>query len=334
VALLTRLLLSQGVLDYAGVEEGIKAQVVYGGRIGTNLLDMGLVTEEQLCKALEKCYGVPSVMIDSDGVDLNALHAIPEKFIRRYRVLPFWRRRMAIGLAMDDPDKKSIVADISYSTGFIIKPHVMPEHRLDRLLEHFFEIPARWRYTESYEEEVAPEDIQFALKQPVERLDARQAAEKLLQARRGREIPNIILGYAKNFFSRAALLVVRRREMLGLTGFSPQVDGEFFEGIQFTVEPRSVFEGVVESGMTYRGPLAKEGVGQAVVEMLGSGMPRSAFAAPVNLRGRVVNVLYGDAGPGRDIPGGLDEMVLLLNLASQAYERLVRERLEVSLKEN
>lgn len=331
MALLTRLLLDAGVLDYAGVEEAIKAQVLYGGRIGSNLLFLKLVSEEELCKALQKCHGTPSVVLDEGMVEPKALDAIPEKFIRNYRVFPFYRRSRAVGLAMVEP-RKGAIADISFSTGLIIKPFVTPEHRMDAMLEQFYGIPTPWRYTESYEEEVAPADVQAELSRPVPALPWDEADLRLQQAIRGKEIPNTILGFARRYFKRAVLFVVRGNELLSVGGFAE--DDTLPEGMDIDLNDPSVFVDVVRERTTWRGKPVQRGVEDRLMEVLGGAYPASSFVAPVSLRGRVVNVLYGDNGPKRGVRGDMSDMVLFLSHAAQAYDRLVRDRLHQSLKES
>lgn len=334
MALLTRLLLDDGLLDYEGVEEAHKAQVIYGGRIGTNLVELGLITEEQLCKVLEKAYGIPSVMLSSETIDEEAVTSIPEKFIRQYKVFPFGKRRITVSLAMADPSKRSVIADISYTTGLIIKPFVSPEHRLEKALEQYFDMPIPWRYTDSYEEDVAPEDIQEALNRPIEPLTLEEARKALEIATHGKEIPNAVLGFSKQYFQRAVLFVAKQDELIGLDGYSPPRKTGFAQGYRMSLQEPSVFADTVQHGTPFRGPLPERDLEEDFIDFVGGEMPNTAFLAPVTLRGRVVNVLYGDSGPHRSIPGDLSELALFLAQAAQAYERLIKQRVERTLKES
>jgi hypothetical protein len=331
--LLTRFLLEQGALDRQGMEEAIKAQVIYGGRIGTNLLTLNLVTEEQLCKALEKCYGMPSVLLRPDELDDEVIRAIPEKYIRAHKVLPFRLKGRTMHLAMANPGKRQVTADISFSTGYIIKPYVTPETSMDHALERLFDIPIPWTYTESFDEEVAPEDIQLDLRKPIPELGLEEAREKLASAGRGKEIPITLLGFAKNMFQRAILFAVRHRELIGLAGFSPGRPDDFAEGLRITLDSPSALADAAFDGATHRGPFGKLEEEGDVVDFLGGGAPKSALIVPVVLRGRTVNVLYGDAGPRRGVHASLDDLFLLTNEVAHAYEGLIRARVNKSLQE-
>ncbi len=332
MALLTRLLLDEGVIDYEGVEEGIKAQVLYGGRIGTNLLYLNLITEDQLCRALSRCHGIPSVMLGDGDVEAEAVRAIPEKYVRNYKVFPFRRKSRTVSLAMADPGRRAHIADISYTTGLIIKPYVTPEHRLDEMLERHYEIPLPWRYQESYDEVVLADDDLPEAERTFQPIDMETAQQLLDSAERGRQVPDTILSLARNHFKRAALLIVRGGEMLGFGGFHDEDLME--EGLVLPLTEDSAFGSIVDLGTTTRGRLRGAEVEKHLWKALGGEKPRSAFIAPISLRGRVVNILYGDAGVGRELEGDLGDFIVFLNRAAQAYERIVRMRVQTSLKES
>src|SRR5205809_6052209 len=58
-------------LTEEGLEEAMDWQVLYGGRIGTNLLELKLVEEEQLAHALGKQLGAE---VDRKSTRLNSSH--------------------------------------------------------------------------------------------------------------------------------------------------------------------------------------------------------------------------------------------------------------------
>ena len=43
------------------LQEAIQHQVLYGGRLGTSLYELGFITEERLTDALARAHGVPAV---------------------------------------------------------------------------------------------------------------------------------------------------------------------------------------------------------------------------------------------------------------------------------
>src|SRR5882672_10140725 len=57
MAKIGEVLVREGHLTQEGLEEALDWQVLYGGRLGTNLLELKLVEEEQLARALGKQLG-------------------------------------------------------------------------------------------------------------------------------------------------------------------------------------------------------------------------------------------------------------------------------------
>ena len=55
------ILVKSGASSEAAVRDALKNQIIFGGRLGTNLLEMEAVTEEALARALGQQHGVPAV---------------------------------------------------------------------------------------------------------------------------------------------------------------------------------------------------------------------------------------------------------------------------------
>ena len=76
MARIGELLIAEGHLTQDGLEEALDWQVLYGGRLGTNLLELHLVQEADLARALGKQMGV-EVTWGELQPDPTVLGAIP-----------------------------------------------------------------------------------------------------------------------------------------------------------------------------------------------------------------------------------------------------------------
>jgi len=86
-----------------------------------------------------------------------------------------------------------------------------------------------------------------------------------------------------------------------------------------------VVDTVVTTQAHYLGPLLKTDANLRLLKALGGGAPRNALLVPVLGLGRVVNVLYADAGRGRLVDGSdLGELLILATRISQSYDDLAR----------
>lgn len=144
---LGEMLLQEGALTATQLEEALSAQSIYGGRIGTNLLEMGLVSEEELGRLLNQKLGVPCVTAASlESVPVSVIEALPAELARRFRVVPVAQEGRKLMVAMADPADFQAVEELGFATGFVIVPRVCPELSLSVALEHYYGIKRALRY--------------------------------------------------------------------------------------------------------------------------------------------------------------------------------------------
>lgn len=144
---LGEMLLQEGALTATQLEEALSAQSIYGGRIGTNLLEMGLVSEDELGRLLNQKLGVPCVTAASlESVPVSVIEALPAELARRFRVVPVAQEGRKLVVAMADPADFQAVEELGFATGFVIVPRVCPELRLSVALEHYYGIKRALRY--------------------------------------------------------------------------------------------------------------------------------------------------------------------------------------------
>jgi hypothetical protein len=141
------LLLQQGVITPSELEEALKYQVIFGGKLGTNLIEMGVLEEEDVTHALSRKFKVPAVdRNEIMQIAPEAIAAIPAELAERYRVLPLLLEGRRLILAMADPANLKAVDEISFRTGLIIRPRVVAEVRLLSALEKYYSIERDRRY--------------------------------------------------------------------------------------------------------------------------------------------------------------------------------------------
>ncbi|GFO54075.1 hypothetical protein GMSM_10820 [Geomonas sp. Red276] len=144
---LGELLVSAGKLTPEQVEETLKGQAIFGGRFGTNLVEMGYIDEIELAHFLSRKTGVPEVSPDQlMDVPPQVLKLVPEEMVRKYRVIPVGLNNRKLILAMADPSDFAAIDEISFVTGYIIRPVITPELRLITALEKHYNIRREMRY--------------------------------------------------------------------------------------------------------------------------------------------------------------------------------------------
>jgi type IV pilus assembly protein PilB len=132
------LLVTEGLLDSAALERALVEQRATTERLGSVLLRLGLLREEQLTGFLSRQYGVPAIALSQLDIDPAVLQLVPEALARKHEVLPVRRARSTLTLAMADPTNVFAVDDISFLTTLTVVPVVAPETAIRRAIERSY----------------------------------------------------------------------------------------------------------------------------------------------------------------------------------------------------
>src|SRR3954470_7588661 len=126
------LLIAEGHLSQEGLEEALDWQVLYGGRLRTNLLELNLVEEEPLAHALGKQLGA-EVAFGNIEIDPSVIGVIPKHIADRQEIVP-WKlekRRLKVLCCQIDV---AAFDQLSSKIGRPCVPVIAPEYRIFQLL--------------------------------------------------------------------------------------------------------------------------------------------------------------------------------------------------------
>ena len=126
-AKLGEILVRENLLSAQHLREAIDYQREHGGRLGYNLVKLGLVTDEMITAVLSRQYGIPSVNLDLFQIDESVLRLIPQEVAQKYSVIPLSRVGATLTLAMVDPTNVFAMDDIKFMTGLNVEPVVVAE---------------------------------------------------------------------------------------------------------------------------------------------------------------------------------------------------------------
>ncbi|MFL5439703.1 MAG: hypothetical protein ACJ79W_11145 [Myxococcales bacterium] len=183
------ILIEQGHLTREGLGEALDWQVLYGGRLGTNLLELRLCEEEQLARGLAKQHGC-EVTWGNLEVDPALVVLVPAHVAQRDEMVPWKieRRRLKVLVTRIDPGK---LDDLSYKLGKPCVPVVAPEFRVINLLRAHY---GAMRQMRALDFGVVPEEGRLARrKQKAEAAGAKAAPAELIDEKSFSEIYNQVL---------------------------------------------------------------------------------------------------------------------------------------------
>src|SRR5918998_1672822 len=137
-AKLGEILVRENLLTPQQLREALDYQREHGGRLGYNLVKLGLVSDEMVTAVLSRQYGVPSVNLDLFDVDPPVIRLIPREVAEKYSVLPLSRVGATLTLAMVDPTNVLAMDDIKFMTGLTIEPVVVSEAGVQEAIEQYY----------------------------------------------------------------------------------------------------------------------------------------------------------------------------------------------------
>jgi hypothetical protein len=148
VAKLGQLLISRGWINLPQLTRALKTQSVVGGRLGTCLLEMDVLTEEQLAKGLSDQLGLPGATVEQlRSVPEEVRGVLPAKIARRCHAVPFQLSGNRLDVAMLDPRNLSGHDEVAFASGRRVRVHVAPELRIFEALERYYDEECPSRFT-------------------------------------------------------------------------------------------------------------------------------------------------------------------------------------------
>ena len=136
------MLVEAGIIDKDQLGAALGRQRQWGGRLGTNLILMGFMTEDELADFLSKSMGYARVDLADKKADPEALKLVKEDVARKYDVLPLSRRTVAgrdvLDLAVGDPTNLEAIDTVAAVTRLREVPLVATERDVMSAIEYYY----------------------------------------------------------------------------------------------------------------------------------------------------------------------------------------------------
>src|SRR6266567_222840 len=137
-AKLGEILVRENLISPQHLRQALDYQREHGGRLGYNLVKLGLVSDDTITAVLSRQYGIPSVNLDLFNIDDSVLRLIPQEVAQKYSVLPLSRVGATLTLAMVDPTNVFAMDDIKFMTGLNVEPVVVAEASIQQAIAKYY----------------------------------------------------------------------------------------------------------------------------------------------------------------------------------------------------
>jgi type IV pilus assembly protein PilB len=135
---LGEILVKDSLISADQLKQALDYQKKNGGRLGTCLVKLGIVSDDDITAVLSRQYGVPSINLKFYEVDPAVIKLVPQDTAVRYQVVPLSRVGSTLTIAMTDPTNVFAMDDIKFMTGFNVEPVVASETAIGEAIHKFY----------------------------------------------------------------------------------------------------------------------------------------------------------------------------------------------------
>ena len=137
-ARLGEILIKENLITADQLKQAIEYQKKNNGRLGSCLMKLGFVRDDEITQVLSRQYGVPSINLKYYEVEPAVIKLIPQETAVRYQVVPLSRVGATLTIAMTDPTNVFAMDDIKFMTGFNVEPVVASETDINEAIQKFY----------------------------------------------------------------------------------------------------------------------------------------------------------------------------------------------------
>jgi type IV pilus assembly protein PilB len=135
---LGEILVRESLITAQQLRETLDYQRENGGRLGSNLVKLGFVSDDVVTAVLSRQYGVPSINLELFQIGGEVIKLISEEVASKYSVLPVSKSGASLTLAMADPTNVFAMDDIKFMTGLNVEPVIASESSIIHAIGKYY----------------------------------------------------------------------------------------------------------------------------------------------------------------------------------------------------
>jgi hypothetical protein len=306
-------LVKEAFITRQQLEQALKRQVQFGGRLGTNLVELRFLEEQDLSKFLSRFFRLPEMPADLfNSVPEEAINSVSREHVDKYKILPFKKERNRLHTAVLNPKDIKEINDLCFVTGFDIIPYVITELRMIYALEKYYGIKRDIRYI-SLKDRLDPETN-------LEESSVDKIKISFTEVNETEDIAGILINEVYKIAKRVALFAVKGEKIKGWKARGLDIDA-----FEIPAKDSAVFSEVLTNHSNYRGPVMNIKGNEPLIKIL-AGTPQDALILPITIREKTVALLYADNGTGSVMNANVGFLSMLASMAAIAFEILILKK--------
>src|SRR6266852_5022372 len=282
---IVEMLLEAGILTRQQLEEALNAQLIYGGKLGTNLVEHGFVTEEFLTSFLSKQCNMPAAEPkDLEDIPSSVIETLPRELADRHKVIPFRRDKRRLDLALVDPTNVKVVDDVAFKSGLLVRPYVAPEVLIHRALERYYQIAPPRRYIQVHSDGAdarsRPEISDSTVSHELE-MTLSQVVYDLQSVESSAQIISLILRFSRPYFQKRGIFVLRAECFERIAAEGPADFERKTQKLRLPIKEPNIFHSIFLSKRYHLGTIPPSPENFQALEQFGEEPSSPVFLLPL-----------------------------------------------------
>ena len=133
------ILVREGLITQEQLRKALQEQKSSGMRLGYTLVKLGFIEETEVTKMLARQYRMPAVDLSRFEVDPKILKLIPPDIATKHVVLPLKREGRTLTVAIADPNNVAVIEDIKFITRCDVFPVIAGEYTLRNAIDRYYQ---------------------------------------------------------------------------------------------------------------------------------------------------------------------------------------------------
>jgi type IV pilus assembly protein PilB len=133
-------LVESGLITEEDLTRALSEQRSRRGKLGEMVVALGLATEVEITQALSLQLGIPLIDLKNTPVEPQAIELIQEKVARRHYIVPVAIDQKELHLAMADPLSFEAFEDVRFASGYTIRPFLAPRSDITWAIDQHYHL--------------------------------------------------------------------------------------------------------------------------------------------------------------------------------------------------
>jgi hypothetical protein len=135
---LGEILAASQIITDLDIAAALEEQKRSGVRFGEALINLGIVTQEDIDWALSNQLDIPYVRLGKDSIDPDAVRLVPAQLARKYNFIPMIKAGNELNIAISDPLNRPAIESIEQTTGCVVNVSVALIREIREMIEIFY----------------------------------------------------------------------------------------------------------------------------------------------------------------------------------------------------